>query len=210
MRRFMAYSWQREFAQNLSHAVSSPVTVRDLRDRIARLPDGDMPGDDGAKRFNLTLARSLHAAVALLEQDRGMASPDAVRIAGAAFGESGTWFARAAIRLWLRLESDPFAGVSKRGPSSVARAMWGNGMAVADKHAAGEVSLCVAACPFHDYFWNVGRTDLTPILCAWDTAWQAEVNASSKAIRVDIRGTIAGGAEVCEFAFRKTDPTGAG
>jgi hypothetical protein len=164
-----------------------------------------MPGNDGAKQFNLTLARSLHAAVAWLEREKGLSSSEAVRIAGAAFGESGTWLARGAVRLWLRLERDPFVGVLKRGPSTVARAMWGAGMVVEDRRTRDGVSLCVLTCPFHEYFWNVGRSDLTPVLCAWDTAWQAEVNASTKPIRVELRETIARGGDVCEFSFRRPD-----
>jgi hypothetical protein len=205
MRRAMAYFWQIEFARNLSRQAGSNMTVRALRIEVARLPDARMPGNDGAKQFNLTLARSLHAAVAWLEREKGLSSSEAVRIAGAAFGESGTWLARGAVRLWLRLERDPFVGVLKRGPSTVARAMWGAGMVVEDRRTRDGVSLCVLTCPFHEYFWNVGRSDLTPVLCAWDTAWQAEVNASTKPIRVELRETIARGGAFCEFSFRRPD-----
>jgi len=181
------------------------MTARDLRVEVARLPYAKMPGNDGAKQFNLTLARSLHAAVAWLERENGLSSSEAVRLAGAAFGMSGTWLARSAIRLWLRLERDPLEGLLKRGPSTVARAMWGAGMVVEDRRTGDGVSLCVLACPFHEFFWNVARPDLTPALCAWDTSWQAEVNASAKSIRVEIRETIARGGEICDFAFQRPD-----
>lgn len=133
MKRAMAYLWQLEFARNLSRQAGSTMTVRALRIKAARRPNARMPGNDRAKQFNLTLARSLRAAVTWLERDLGLSSSEAVRIAGAAFCESGTWLARGAIRLWLRLERDPFAGVLKRGPSTVARAMWGTGMVVEDR-----------------------------------------------------------------------------
>ncbi len=203
MRRLMTHFWQREFARKLSRQAGVKVAVRDLRDEAENLPQGDMPGDDRAKLFNLALARSLQASVSLLERNHGIPSTHAVYIAGAAFGASGTWLARSVIRLWLRVESDPFGGVMKRGPSLVAKAMWGNGMVVEDRLTSDGVSLCVLACPFNDYFGSVGRSDLTPILCAWDTAWQDEVNASDRPIMVDIRSTIACGGKICEFSFRK-------
>lgn len=106
------------------------------------------------------------------------------------------------------LERDPLRGVKSRGPSPRAHGIWGNGMVVEDKHLPDTISLCVLSCPFRDYFWNAGCPDLTPILCAWDTAWQAEVNASRKPIRVDNLGSLAGGSDRCEFAFRQM--TGAG
>jgi hypothetical protein len=202
----MAYFWQLEFTRKLSRQAEVTVSLRALRREIAHLPHGNMPGEDGAKRFNLTLAQSLHAAVILLEREGGIAPHEAVRLASAAFGESGTWLARGAIRLWLKVERDPFAGVQKRGPSKFARRIWGQGMMVEDRHTPDTVSLCVLSCPFQDYFWNVGRSDLTPILCAWDRAWQDEVNASAKPIRVDIRNTIARGAEICEFVFQRPNP----
>lgn len=199
----MAYLWQLEFARNLTRQSDIQVTRRDLRIEVDRLPRGKMPGADAAMRFNLTLARSLHGAVNLLEREGGLTPAEAVRIADEAFNNSGTWLARGVIRLWLRLERDPFAGVKRRGPSRLAQAMWGAGMTVEDRHSCGAVSLCVLSCPFHAYFWNIGRSDLTPILCAWDTAWQTEVNNSPKPIRVDIRSTLARGGEMCEFTFRK-------
>ncbi|MEO0498733.1 MAG: hypothetical protein AAF141_15460, partial [Pseudomonadota bacterium] len=64
----MAYLWQLEFARNLSRQAGSGLTARALRNEVARLPNARMPGNDRAKRFNLTLARSLHAAAAWLER----------------------------------------------------------------------------------------------------------------------------------------------
>jgi hypothetical protein len=209
MRRIMASLWQREFARNLSREAGIRVKIRDLRTEATRLPKDVMPGDDGAKQFNLTLSRTLHAAVLLLERDHAIPSTEARRIAGTALVASGTWLACGAVRLWLKMERDPLGGVMRRGPSRVARAMWGNGMVVEDRSRPDGVSLCVLACPFHDYFSNVGRTDLTPLLCAWDTAWQNEVNASARPIRVDVRSTIARGGDMCEFFFGKPTPADA-
>ncbi|WP_224826764.1 L-2-amino-thiazoline-4-carboxylic acid hydrolase [Cognatishimia sp. MH4019] len=205
MRRAISYVWQLEFARNLSKQARVKLTAQDIRSEVGRLPPGSMPGNDVAKRFNLTLARSLHAAVILLETKAGFSSIDAKKLAGVAFGASGAWLTRLATRSWLKLEVDPFAGVVKRGPSKLAKAMWGDGMVVEDRYRPDGVSLCVLTCPFHEYFWNVGRSDLTPILCAWDTAWQAEVNGSTKPIQVDILDTIARGGEVCEFAFKRAN-----
>ena len=203
MRSLIAALWQLEFTWRLSRKAGTRVSRGMLRRTIKRLPDGNMPGSDRAREFNLTLARSLHAAVIFLECDLGLAHEEAFLRARTAFIETGNWLARAGVRLWLRVERDPFAGVRARGPSAFAKAVWGNGIAVEDRHTQDTVSLCVLTCPFHEYFWNVGRTDLTPILCAWDTAWQAEVNRSGKPIRVDIPGTLATNGDQCEFTFRR-------
>lgn len=205
MRTLIGTFWQHEFAWRLSRAAQTRVKVRDLKRVMARLPDASMPGSDPAKRFNLALARSLQAAVVYLEEDMALSNPQALAISRVAFLTSGSWVAQTAIRIWLKLERDPFAGVEKRGPSRLAKSMWGDGMAVKDRRAAGEVSLCVTRCPFHEYFWNAGRSDLTPILCAWDTAWQREVNTSDKPLRVEIQSTFATGGAQCEFTFKRTE-----
>lgn len=205
MRSLMAKIWQHEFAWRLSLAAHTRIKVRDLKRVMARLPDAWMPGSDPAKRFNLVLARSLQAAVVYLEEDMALPNPQALAISRKAFLSSGSWVAKTAIRIWLKLERDPFAGVEKRGPSGLAKSMWGDGMAVTDQRASGEVSLCVTRCPFHEYFWNAGRSNLTPILCAWDTAWQQEVNTSDKPLRVDIQSTLATGGAQCEFTFKRIE-----
>lgn len=207
MRRLVSALWQFEFALRLSRAADTRVSRKTLRQVINRLPDGQMPGADAARAFNLTLAQSLHAAVILLEQEVGLARTDAVSAARQAFVDTGRWMARLAVRAWLHLEPDPYAGVEARGPAAFAQALWGDGMVVKDRRTDNSISLCVLSCPFHDYFWNVGRTDLTPILCAWDTAWQQEMNASDKPIRVDISSTLSGGASMCEFTFREAART---
>lgn len=205
MRTLMATFWQYEFAWRLSRAAKTQIKVRDLKRVMARLPDASMPGSDPAKRFNLTLARSLQAAVVYLEEDMALPNSQALAISRVAFLTSGSWVAKTAIRIWLKLERDPFAGVEKRGPSGLAKSMWGDGMAVKDRRAPGKISLCVTRCPFHEYFWNAGRSDLTPILCAWDTAWQQEVNTSDKPLRVDIQSTLATGGAQCEFTFKRIE-----
>lgn len=209
MKWLMAYFWQIEFARNLSRQSGFRIPRQMLCDEMKKLSHGKMPGSDRAQQFNLTLAQSLHAAVSLLECEAAMPRKNAVDAAGAAFGKSGSWLAKGAIRIWLRFERDPFAGVVKRGPSLVAKSMWGNGMKVEDRRAPNEVSLCVLSCPFHDYFWSVGRSDLTPVLCAWDMGWHAELNASAKPIRINVRSTIAKGGDICEFAFHRPAHVGA-
>lgn len=201
MRRLLARLWQEEFAWRLSRQAGRRMTRRMIADEIDRLPPAAMPGTDAAKAFNLTLAQSLHAAVRLLEGET--TATEARDTAGKAFVDTGSWLSRGMVRLWLRVERDPHAGVVRRGAAPFTRALWGNGMAVEDRHSDGGVSLCVLTCPFHDHFWNAGRADLTAILCRWDTAWQREINASPAPIQVDIRSTIAGGGDLCEFAFRK-------
>lgn len=205
MRTMIATFWQHEFAWRLSRAAQTQIKVRDLKRVMARLPTAAMPGSDAAKRFNLVLARSLQAAVVYLEGDMALPKPQALSVARTAFLASGSWVARNAIRTWLVLERDPFAGVEKRDPSGFAKAMWGEGMDARDRRAPGEVSLCVTRCPFHEYFWNAGRSELTPILCAWDTAWQQEINSSRKPLRVVIRSTLAAGGSQCEFTFQRTE-----
>jgi len=203
MRSLFAALWQFEFALRLSRVVGTRIPRKTLHQAISRLPEVQMPGTDAARAFNLTLAQSLHASAILLEQDLGFSRANAVSAARRAFVDTGSWIGRAAVRLWLRVERDPYAGVAARGPAAVAKVLWGDGMTLEDRRTDGSVSLCVLNCPFHDYFWNASRTDLTPILCAWDTAWQEEVNGSNKPIRVDLSSTLSGGASICEFTFRK-------
>ncbi|WP_425039459.1 L-2-amino-thiazoline-4-carboxylic acid hydrolase [Primorskyibacter sp. S187A] len=203
MRRVMVWLWQREFLWRLSRSIGARVTRADLRRVEHRLPQAHMPGVDAAQGANLILARSLHAAVIYLEEDVALAPELAVARAREAFAATGTWLARGAVRLWLALERDPFAGVETRGPAALARALWGEGMALEERRRPHEVSLCVTQCPFQEYFWNAARSDLTPIVCAWDTAWHEEINASRKPIRVEMRGCLAEGAPQCDFTFRR-------
>lgn len=204
MRRLVSALWQLEFTLRLSRVADTRVSRKFLRQAIKGLPHGQMPGTDAARAFNLTLAQSLHAAAVILEQEGGLARTDAVSVAHRAFIDTGSWMARFAVRAWLRLEPDPYAGVESRGSAAFAQVLWGDGMIVEDRRTDSTTSLCVLSCPFQDYFWNVGRTDLTPILCAWDTVWQQEVNASDKPIRVHVSSTLSDGASMCEFEFRKT------
>ena len=204
MRSLIAGLWQFEFVSRLSDKADARITRKQVRIEALRLPDGQMPGTDKARLFNLTLAQSLHAAVILLEREFGHTKEQAIAIAHAAFVQTGSWLVRVGVRIWLCIEREPFAGVKARGLASFASTLWGDGMAVEDRQTQETISLCVLKCPFHEYFQNVQRTDLTPIVCAWDTAWQAEVNASTKPIRVDIPTTLAERGRMCEFTFRQT------
>lgn len=202
MRKLFASLWRREFLWRLSLRTGRPITVKDLAWVERTLPAAQMPGSDGARAFNYTLARSLHAAVVLLERERKYSQDDARTTARAAFLATGTWVSRWAIRLWLWLERDPFENILFTGISKTARSLWGNGMEVEDRRGTSEVSLCVTRCPFSEYFWNASRMDLAPILCAWDASWIETVNASPAPIDVTLKSTLVSGAERCEFAFR--------
>lgn len=202
MRKLFASLWRREFLWRLSRHAGRRITVKDLAWVERTLPAAQMPGSDAARDFNYMLARSLHAAVVLLEQERGYSREDARMTARAAFLATGSWVSRWAIRLWLWLERDPFEGILKRGAAGAARSLWGNGMKVEDRRGTSEVSLCVTRCPFSEYFWNASRMDLAPILCAWDASWIDTVNASPAPIEVALKSTLVSGAESCKFAFR--------
>lgn len=202
MRRLLAHLWLFEFAIRLSRAFGRTVRVKDLVRTMRYLPKASMPGQGAAHRFNFTLARALHAAVVHLEQDRGMAPHAAVKTAREAFVPTGAWLGGLVVRLWLWLDRDPFAGIAARGPSQLAHRLWGDGMQMQDHYVSGEISLTITACPFRDYFWNAGRSDLAPILCAWDQTWIDVTNRSGRPLRVVLLGTLAKGDAACDFVFR--------
>lgn len=202
MRKLIAFLWQREFLWRLSRQTGRRITVRDITWIEKTLPAAQMPGTDPARHFNLTLARSLHAAVVLLEDTHKLSRDDARATAKTAFLATGSWVSRWAVRLWLWLERDPFEDILKRGAAGAARDIWGDGMEVEDRRGSGEVSLCVTRCPFSEYFWNASRMDLAPILCAWDASWIDRVNASPAPIGVALKCTLVTGAESCQFVFR--------
>ncbi|MBT8415383.1 MAG: L-2-amino-thiazoline-4-carboxylic acid hydrolase [Boseongicola sp.] len=207
MRRLIGWVWQRAFLGRLTRQTGFQLSATDVQAEINRMPRGQMPGTDAARRFNLLMAESLHAAARLLEREAGLPREDAVEAARTAFVSGGSWLARGFVRLWLRLERDPYKGVDTRGAAPLSKALWGNGMVVEDRRGHAHISLCVLSCPFQDYFWNVGRSDLTPVLCEWDTNWQTEVNASPRPIRVDIKSTLARGDDLCEFTFTRACET---
>lgn len=178
-----------------------------LQRRIAAMPHVHvMPGDDRQAAFNLLLARSLSAAVSHLE-DEGQPRPVAVSIARAAFLENGSGFVRVVFGTWLAATRDPVRAMQRRRDlSRKAHAMWGNGMQTQMVATENSVALQVMRCPFADYFWNMAEPDLTPILCAYDAQWMAQVNRSSRPVTASRAGTIAAGSDCCDFTFSRQVP----
>lgn len=198
--------WQRAFVRQIRKQGGPAVTVCEVRRERARLPAYQMPGTDAAATRNRALAETLLAATLCLEQGHGLARPQAVAVAQGAFLATGTGFARWVMRVWLLVERDPMAGLRRRGLAGNAARLWGDGMRLSDHDSGDSFELHVSACPFAEYFWNAGRGDLTPVLCAWDGAWMDSVNRHRRAIKVDRPGTLAEGHARCAFRFRVSPP----
>lgn len=169
--------------------------ARDLADRFA------LPGEDAQARFNRTLATGLHATVEVLERERGLRRDEAAAAAGAAFLATGRWTSRLAVKFWLAMEADPMRTLTPARLSRTVRRLWGEGMEAKVVAEPGRTTLLVTRCPFEAYFSNASRSDLTGILCAWDSAWMADVNASRRPIAVTRSGALAQGRPHCDFVF---------
>ena len=178
---------------------------RELAAAMAGLRGGShMPGGDAPARRNLMLAQALQAAVQIL-QGRGFGRDRAVEMAGAAFLKTGSGLTRLFFAWWLRVTKDPVHDMKRRRDlAEKARKLWGEGMKLEEVHDGDDVALLVHDCPFAHYFWSVSEPDLTPILCAYDAQWMAQVNRSNRPVRVSRNGTLAAGAEACDFTFVRT------
>ncbi|WP_339986631.1 L-2-amino-thiazoline-4-carboxylic acid hydrolase [Gymnodinialimonas ulvae] len=160
-----------------------------------------MPGGDAQGEVNRYLASSLLALAEVLEREHGLDRDAAVTLARAAFLANGRGLMRAATLIWLRLTPDPFAALLKLGPGPRMARLWGRGMEAEEVHAPGQITLRVTGCAFAAYFWNAGRSDLTPILCAYDAQWFAWINGAQQGLRARRDGTLAEGLGACTFLF---------
>ena len=203
---FVRMMFLRGFARALRRQCKWAPTRRELAREMELLTDArHMPGGDKQAAFNLLLAQSLQAAVRLL-QGRGYGRARALEMARAAFLENGSGLTQAIFAFWLRMTPDPVAQMKvRRDLADKARKLWGQGMQVEERHAPDAVSLVVTDCPFAQYFWSVSEPDLAPILCAYDARWMAQVNRSKRPVTVTRAGTLAGGAEACDFTFQRRD-----
>jgi hypothetical protein len=201
MRRLVAHIWQYEFVWRLRKASGTGITRSALNNKISLLNRKKFPGSDAAARFNWILAGSLHAAHLYFEEEEGFEPSQARATSKHAFARTGTWVSRSLIKFWLWIEPDPFAGVARRGATSLAQQMWGDAMRLEERRTVGVISCCVLKCPFNEYFQTSGRPDITPTICEWDAAWMIAVRRSKRPINVELRSTLASGDACCEFAF---------
>lgn len=164
-----------------------------------RLPDVVMPGTDAAVYTNRMLAQSLHAAAVLLE-DVGVGPDRSNAILTEAFVDCGGWLARTDMRMWMLVDKHPFLIVAAQGPAKLIQRCHGDGMRVSQECDAEAVTLRVEQCPFHEYFWNASRPELTQVMRAWDANWMQVINASKRPIRVSSwQPSEAGGHYIIQF-----------
>ncbi|WP_165390236.1 L-2-amino-thiazoline-4-carboxylic acid hydrolase [Thalassococcus sp. S3] len=194
------------FARALRRVTGLAPRRGDLQRRIARLPRHHaMPGGDRQADFNLLMVQSLQVAVSHLE-DQGILRNDAVAMAKEAFLANGSGVTRAAFGLWLAGTRDPVAQMQKQPClTDLTREMWGQGVEAHEVTGPDRVTLHVTRCPFADYLWNVAEPDLMPVFCAYDAQWMEQVNASRRPVTVNRSGTIATGAERCDFTFVRAE-----
>lgn len=192
------------FARELRRQCRWAPDRRELAATMSRLRGAKhMPGADRQAVFNLFLAQSLQAAVGIF-QGRGYGRARAIAMAQAALLATGSGLTRAAFSWWLRVTPDPVGDMKKRRDLSVkAQKIWGEGMDLSEVHSDDSVALHVTACPFAQYFWGVSEPDLMPVFCAYDAQWMAQVNRSRRPVRVSRSGTLAEGAERCDFTFTR-------
>ena len=203
MNMFLRWAFLSGFARALKYQCKWAPNTKELEQTMATLPGAKhMPGTDRQAQFNLLLAQSLQAAVQIF-QGRGYGRARSVEMARAAFLENGSGLTRAMFAWWLRVTPDPVAQMkARRDLADRARALWGEGMKVDEVHGDQTVALHVTSCPFAEYFWGVCEPDLTAVLCAYDAQWMAQVNMSPRPVRVSRSGTLAAGADHCDFTFK--------
>ena len=204
MGKMIVRLWRRGFLSALNRGGDPHISDEDLIARATSLAARrHLVADDGQTELTHALATGLHAATELLEE-AGLSRREARDRAGAAFLKSGQSLARWSMRLWLWVTPDP-VGHAKAGNKLAERARmaWGGGLKAHQENGPDHATLMVTECVFVDYFWDAGRSDLTPILCAWDAQWMEIVNASDRPVSVSRSGTLAQGCEACDFCFKR-------
>lgn len=191
MHRYIAALWQYEFCWRLRRASGLQISRADLNRAIKRLPQGEMPGTDSAVTANRVVAESLHAAIRTLE-DHGFDEDRALVTLKSAFVASGGWLARNDVWMWMLIDKHPFLIVAAQGPAKLVQKCHGDGIRVTEHCSPDAVILQVDQCPFHEYFWNVSRPELTQVMRAWDANWIGVINRSSRPISVTTRFDVTG------------------
>ena len=62
----------------------------------------------------------------------------------------------------------------------------------------------IQKCFFNDFFRANGMPEVTPIFCAMDNLWIAELDKPQYGVRFKQPTTLAGGDDLCRFQFTKT------
>lgn len=203
MARLLENLWLWEFQWRLNAETEHAPTREEIIAQAERYDHIPMPGSDRQAEFNRHIATCLLAATEWLERSNEMTIDEARRVTQVAFVRTGSWLATSVMALWLHLDRRPFEALRKRGLARTSQRLWGNGMTFEDQHETDRVILCVKDCPFTEFFWNAGRSDLAETVCLWDGAWMEQVNRLKKGVNVQRPATIAGGCEICAFEFER-------
>ena len=191
--------------------VRSGVPVPPFRSFVARArffaDHAPMAGDGPGAEVSRAVAAAVHAAAELAEEEGALMRPEAVAAIRQPLLDTGAWLVKAGFAVWLFAARDPVDNLSHRDVDREVQALWGTGMQAETELRPDAVILRVKSCPFTEYFWNVARPDLAPLLCAWDAQWMAQVNAANRPVDVTRTRPIAAGGTSCDFQFRRTAAT---
>lgn len=197
--------WEAGFLRQIARAGGPRLTRSDLGAARGRYADRVVPGRSRRVRFMTHMAGSLLAASELLEGAHRLPRAEATAILRRAFLANGRGLTRALTRTWLASRRDPMAALTRHTPAARARALWGDGLTTEEEVTNDRATLRVTGCGFADYFWSAGRSDLTPILCAYDIAWLEDINSGGRPIRAWRDGTLAEGRGACTFVFTRSE-----
>ncbi|MEO0829547.1 MAG: L-2-amino-thiazoline-4-carboxylic acid hydrolase [Pseudomonadota bacterium] len=205
MTSFKIWLMWRGFHRRLGVAGVPVPPYRSFAGRARRYAEqAPMPGSGEGAKVSRAVAALLHAAAEYAEEEGALSRMHAVAAVRPAFLDTGAWLVRAGFAAWLSTVKNPVANLSRRKLDREVQTLWGSGMETDVERHPDELVLSVKSCPFSEYFWNVARPDLTPILCAWDAQWMAQVNTSRSPVQVLRPSTIASGGASCDFRFRRT------
>ncbi|SHH48851.1 L-2-amino-thiazoline-4-carboxylic acid hydrolase [Marivita hallyeonensis] len=153
--------------------------------------------------FAKTLATTVLASASALENEYGCDRAEAVAVVQKALRAVGRRLTYGMTRAWLWSRRDPFGDLEKVSPLDWMRRMWGNALKAEQHCSEGRIELTVTDCAFRDYFWQAGRSDLTPVLCSFDAMWHDVINHAKRGMIADQMAAMGEGARTCRFTYSR-------
>jgi len=196
----------REFGQRaLGDAALDVTTIRQRAHQLAHQHAARTP--DQVSAHNLRYACAILAAhEALIERGQ---TDGAVPILREAFSAAGD-FVRYKTRAGLDASADPFSELVNVSKAREA-VQFGTGFDLArvqdDDH---QYLLDVRRCLWNDFFVDVGRPELTVVLCDFDSTWFTAIDPARHGFRFQRETTLGYGGGHCPFHFIRNRPRGPG
>jgi len=192
----------RELGQRaLSGAALDVTRIRQRADEIAGQHAARTP--DQVSAHNLRYACAILAAHEALVE-RGLAD-SALGILRDTFSAAGD-FVRHKTRAGLDASADPFRELVNVSKAREAQ-QFGTGFELArvrdDDH---QYLLDVRRCLWHDFFVDVGRPELTVVLCDFDSTWFTAIDPARHGFRFQRETTLGYGGGHCPFHFLRLSP----